>query len=753
MDASRVEAVAPLFAALLSIPLGERYPPLALSPTQQRRRTLAALLDQFEGLARRQPILLSFEDAHWADATSLELLDLTVERVRQLPVLALFTFRPEFEPLWVGLPNVGALTLGRLDRNDVESMVARVTGGRVLPAEVMKQIITKTDGNPLFIEELTKAVLEAGILVEDAEGYRVDGPLPPLAIPETLQDSLMARLDRRAPVREIAQIGAAIGREFSYSLMRAVVGRDETALKHALAQLEQAELVFRRGEPPEAVYSFKHALVRDAAYESLLKSRRHQLHGQIARALEERFPDIVASEPEIVARHFTEASLVDHAIDYWLKAGNLALSRSANAEAVKHLRQGIELTQSQASSPERVRKELDFYLALGPAISATEGYATPETLRVFSHARELLGDGGTLTEQMTVLWGVYLAHAMRAEHIAARDVARQCLTLGAEHKHPGMLALANRFMGQTLWMMGAFVDARLHLERTLTLCAANRETVTSYRRFGADDRVTSLSALSRAFWTLGYPEQAATAARQALAHARTLGLAFTTAFALDSEALLGALGADLQRAAAHADEAMAHSVEHSLADYEQRARFIQGALLAQSGDPQHGIELMGSAIAAVERTKNRNRRTLYLGHSAAAHANLGQPEVGLVLLDEAIQTAEITNERFFEAELHRLRGEMLLTLGRRSEAEAGLLRALTIARQQQAHWWELRAATSLAKHWRDEGKSLEAHSLLQPVYSWFVEGFDTTSLKDAKALVDELRDLSDPQTQAPEVSY
>ena len=268
MGASQVQTVAPLFAALLSLPFGGRYPPLALSPTQQRRRTLAALLDQFEGLARRQPILLSFEDAHWADATSLELLDLTVERVRRLPVLALFTFRPEFEPPWAGLPNVATLTLGRLDRDDVENMVARLTGGHVLPAEVMTQIVAKTDGNPLFVEELTKTVLEAGILIESHDGYRLEGPLPPLAIPQTLQDSLMARLDRRAPVREIAQIAAAVGREFSYPLVRSLVGRDETALKHGLAQLEQAELVFRRGEPPEAVYSFKHALVRDAACES-----------------------------------------------------------------------------------------------------------------------------------------------------------------------------------------------------------------------------------------------------------------------------------------------------------------------------------------------------------------------------------------------------------------------------------------------------------------------------------------------------
>jgi class 3 adenylate cyclase/predicted ATPase/ABC-type transport system involved in cytochrome c biogenesis ATPase subunit len=748
VDASRVQAVAPLFAALLSIPPGERYPPLALSSTQQRRRTLAALLDQIEGLARRQPILLSFEDAHWADATSLELFNLTVERVRQLPVLALFTFRPEFEPPWVGLPNVGTLALSRLDRDDVASMVARVTGGRVLPAEVMKQIVAKTDGNPLFVEELTKAVLEAGILVADADGYRLDGPLPPLAIPETLQDSLMARLDRLASVREIAQIGAAIGREFSYSLVQALVAREENALKHALAQLEQAELVFRRGEPPDAVYSFKHALVRDAAYESLLKSRRQQLHGQIARALEQRFADIVASQPELVAQHFTEAGLVEPAIDYWLKAGHLALSRSANAEAVKHLRQGIELTQSLAPSPERARKELDFYLALGPAVAATEGYAAPETLRVFSHARDLLGEGGTLAEQMTVLWGVYLAHAMRAEYTAARDVAQQCMALAAEHKHPGISALASRFMGQTLWSVGAFVDARVHLERALDLCAANPETVTSYRRFGADDQVTALSSLSRTLWILGYPQRAAALAAQALARARSMGLAFTMAWALDGEALLGALGADLQRAAAHTEEAMAHSIEHSLADYEQRARFIQGALLAQSGDPHHGIELMHNAIAAAENTAARNRRTLYLAHLASAHASLGQPEVGLDLLDEAIQTAEITNERFFEAELYRLRGKMLLTLGRRREAEAALRRALTIAQQQQARWWELRAAISLAKHWHDEGKYSEAGSLLQPIYRWFVEGFDTADMKDARALLDELKDPSGPQTQA-----
>jgi len=657
-------------------------------------------------------------------------------------VIALLTFRPEFEPPWIGLPNVSILSLDRLDRDNVEGIVERVTRGRALPTEVVKQIVAKTDGNPLFVEELTKAVLESGILIEKDEGYQLDGRLPPLAIPATLQDSLMARLDRLAPVRGIAQIGAAIGREFTYPLIRVLVGGSEDTLKQALSQLEQAELVFRRGEPPEAVYSFKHVLLQDAAYESLLKSARQALHSRIAHVLEERFSDITASEPEIVAHHFTEAGLLDRGSDYWLKAGNLALSRSANAEAVKHLRRGIELTAAQDPSPERARRELDFYLALGPATTATAGDAAPETLKVFSHARDLLGDGGSLKEQMTVLWGTYLAHNVRAEHVAASEIAKQCLALGTRHDHPGVLALGNRFMGQTLSLMGAFVEARHHLERTITLCAANPETISAYRRFGIDDQVMAQSFLSFTLLVLGYPEQCATATGQAVSRARAMGLPYTTANALAHGSLLGILGCDPKAAAALADELLAHSVEHGLRWPEQRARFSQGALLAQSGDPEQGIEIIRQAIAADEAISARNRRTLYLGHLASAQASVGQPKVALDLLDEAIQAVEIMNERFFEAELHRLRGEVLLTLGRTPEAEIALRRALTIADQQQARWWELRAATSLAKHWQNEHKFTEAYGVLHPVYSWFSEGFSMPDLRYAKALLDELANPS-----------
>jgi class 3 adenylate cyclase/tetratricopeptide (TPR) repeat protein len=727
---SGVQEVARLFAAALSIPFGERYPPLTLSPTQQRRRTLAALLDHLEGLAHRQPVLMLFEDAHWADATTLELLDLIVERVRQLRILGMFTLRPEFEPPWVALPNVGTLTLGRLDRSTVESMVARLTRGYPLPAEVMEQIVAKTDGNPLFVEELTKAVLETGLLVKDEKSYRLHGPLPPLAIPATLHDSLVARLDRLAPAKEIAQIGAAIGREFSYSLLRALVQGDETTLKVALTLLEQAELVFRRGQPPETVYIFKHALVQDAAYESLLKSRRQVLHQRIAETLRDRFPTVAGAEPEIVAHHFTQAGLAEPAIDYWLKAGQLALSRSANIEAVKHLKQGIEMAQSQVPSPQRPRKELEFYLALGPAMAATEGFARPGPWNVFSRARELLGDGGTPTERMTVLWGAYLAHSMQAEHAAALDVARQCLKIGG---HPGISALGNRFTGQTLSFMGKFIDARLHLEESIALCAAHGEPITDYRKFGTDDQVTALAFLAPTLLLLGYPEQSAATAEQAVSRAKEIGLAFTIALALSQAAFLGTLGGDPQRAAAFADETIHYCDKHGLADPAHRARFTRGTLLAQSGDPQRGIEIMRDAIVAPER------RTLYLGHLASAHASVGEPEVGLGLVEEALQTAEITGEKFFEAELYRLRSNILLMLGITHEAEAGLRRALTIAQEQQARWWELRAAVSLAKFWRSEGKYQAADSILRPVYAWFIQDFDATDLKEAKSLLNELR--------------
>src|SRR6266516_4301141 len=581
MGASRIEGVAPLFAALLSIPFGERYPPLALSPTQQRRRTLAALLDQFEGLARRRPILLSFEDANWADATSLELLDLTVERVRRLPVLALFTFRPEFEPPWVGLPNVGTLTLGRLERQGVESMVARVTGGRVPPPEVMKQIVAKTDGNPLFVEELTKAVLETGILVEDGEGYRLEGPLPPLAIPETLQDSLMARLDRLAPVKEIGQIGAAIGREFSYSLMRELVARDETALKHALAKLEQAELVFRRGEPPEAIYSFKHALVRDAAYESLLKSRRHQLHGQIASTMEEQFPDIVVRQPEIVAHHFTEAGLVEPAIDYWLKAGKFALSRSANA-AVGHLKQGLKQIPNIDDPMLRTKWELLLQTSLGNSLRAIKGWSTDSVKHAYTRALQLCKETGLDEHTLPAMFGLWTWNFVRPSLGEAQALAEHLLNTAENVEDSVYKTLAHQALGFSLFAQGKFAAAHAELDRSISMCEDSKAA--AYLDLSAQDpRVHVRLYDGIVLWFLGYPDHALRICAEACLYSAASQYLFSVAMARTISLRVHQFRGEAAVVAGQANAAISICEEHDVVHYLSLTLILRGWATAQRG--------------------------------------------------------------------------------------------------------------------------------------------------------------------------
>ena len=453
MSSWAAQDTAPLLAALLSIPFGERYEHLALNPAQRRRGTIAALLDLLERLARRNPTLLLFEDVHWADAASLELLDLAAERLRQLPILAVLTARPEFEAPWIGLPNVGALALSPLAAGDAESMLVNLAGGKHLPAEVTRQILEKTDGNPLFLEELTKAVLETDIVAKDADGYRLRGPIPSLAIPDTLHDSLMSRLDRLAPVKEVAQIGAVIGREFPYALLRYLVARDEIALKLALDKLEEAELVFRRGEPPDYVYSFKHALIRDTAYESLLKTRRKQLHGQIALSLQANFPEIGASQPEIVARHFTEAGIDEPAVNYWLKAGNLALSRSAQA-AIGHLEQGLRLVGGIENQRERNKAELLLRISLGNALRATEGWSAETVRDAYTRALELCRETGLDEHTFPAVFGLWTWNFLRAEVPEAEALAERLSGAADVVSDDVYKVLAHEAIGFTLCRTG-----------------------------------------------------------------------------------------------------------------------------------------------------------------------------------------------------------------------------------------------------------------------------------------------------------
>jgi class 3 adenylate cyclase/tetratricopeptide (TPR) repeat protein len=734
MGASRLQAVAPLFAALLSLPFGERYPPLALIPTQQRRRTLAALLDQFEGLARQQPILLLFEDAQWADATSLELLDLTVERMRQLPVLALFTFRPEFEPPWVGLPNVGTLTLGRLDHNDVESMVARVTGGRVLPAEVMKQIVAKTDGNPLFVEELTKAVLEAGILVEDAEGYRLDGPLPPLAIPATLQDSLMARLDRLAPVREIGQIGAAIGREFSYSLLRVLVGRDEIALKNALAQLEQAELVFRRGEPPESVYTFKHALVRDAAYESLLKSRRQQLHDQIARTLEERFPAIVASQPEIVAHHFTEAGLAEPAIDYWLKAGQHAARRSANAEALNHLARGLELLPKIDDPTLRNKSELLLQTSLGHSLRATKGWSVDSVKRAYTRALQLCKESGFDEHTLPAVFGLWTWNFLRAALGETQALAEHLVNTTENADDSVFKVLAHEALGFTLFARGKFAAAHAALERSISMCEDSKAA--AYLDLSAQDpRVHVRLYNGMVLWLLGYPDQALQICAEARRYADTSQHPFSQAMARTISLRVHQFRGEVAVVAQEANAAIALCEEHGFVHYVAMALILRGWASAQQGEFEKGIAEIQEGLDKERATDALLYESYTLGLLADACIKNERYGQAFDFLDQALLRLDQENsERFYAAEIYRLLGETYLRSHQDlDQAERYLYKGLNVAREQKAKSFELRLCVSIYDLYERRQNADTYRSQLGEIYGSFDEGFDTTDLVRAKA--------------------
>jgi tetratricopeptide (TPR) repeat protein len=688
-----------------------------------------------------------FEDLHWVDPTSRELLERTVDCVEQLPVLLVLTFRPEFQPPWLGQAHVSMHTLRKFDRRESAGLIDRLTAGKALPPEVAQQIIAHTDGVPLFLEELTKAVLEGGLLVEEADRYVLAGPLPPLAIPTTLQASLMARLDRLSSCKDVAQIGAAIGRDFSYELLAAVSGRSEEELQSALARLVEAELLFWRGAPPRGTLMFKHALVQDAAYASLLRSRRQELHARIARVLEEAFPDTVDAQPELLAHHCARAGLVERAIDYWQRAGERALARSANQEAMQQFGSGIELIKGLPVTPARRRQEFRLHLGLGPAVRAVKGHAAPETLHAFSLARDLIDDTTSMPEQMGVLYGLWGVQYARGEHEAGRAVAEQALSLVTGTAGAEPQALANRLLGETLWAMGEFVKARHHLERAIDFCGADQAPVTDLR-FSLDHKAGALSFLGWTLWFLGYPERARAVAAEALTLSSRVKHAATTAMALSGLMLLSQFRRDARDLRERAAALASHCAEHGIGLFGIWGRFSQGLARSWNGDPLPGIEAMRATMEIAERVYADIFRPMHLGFLAETYACIGEPERARELLDEAITRAAKTSERYFEAELHRMHGELLLAHDK-TAAEASFDRALSIARRQNAKSWELRAAVSLARLWRDRGDSDQAKDLLAPIYSWFTEGFDAPDLRVAKALLDELHLHRDAGIGAP----
>ncbi len=454
-------------ADLLSIPSGSRYPRLDLSPQKRKEQTLIALLAQLDGLAARLPVLMIFEDAHWIDPTSLELLERIIDRIQGLPVLLIVTARPEFAPPWTGRPHVTVHPLNRLTRREGVAVIERLAGGRSLPKEVEDQIVARTDGVPLFIEELTKAILESGVLQSERDRYVLTAPLPPLAIPTTLHASLMARLDRLSPVRKIAEIGAAIGREFSHELIGAVSELPESELRDALDQLVASELIYRRGTPPDAVYTFKHALVQEAAYSTLLRGARQQLHARIATVLQERFPEIAVTQPELLAHHCAEGGLAETAVDYWFAAGERALRTSANVEAISHLSQGLQLLESLPDTPERKRTELRFQTTLGPAFLATRGWAAAEAEQAYRRAEELCGELGDHSERFKIVSGLWLIHQTRGDDRKGRELSDELFRMAEQQNDDELRLQAHHSAWARCTWTGEFAAAREHAERGL----------------------------------------------------------------------------------------------------------------------------------------------------------------------------------------------------------------------------------------------------------------------------------------------
>jgi class 3 adenylate cyclase/tetratricopeptide (TPR) repeat protein len=714
-----VAKATPLIAALLSIPTAERYPPLGLSPAQQRRQTFAALLDQVEGLAGQQPLLIVCEDMHWADATTLELFDLAVDRIRGLPILALVTFRPEFEPPWAGLANVSLLRLDRLDRQDTRALVEQVTVGRELPGEMITQIIDRTDGIPLFVEELTKMVLESGLLVEDAGRYRLDRPLPPLAIPATLQDSLMARLDRLAPVKEVAQIGAAIGREFSYTLLQSVAGRDDQTLNAALGQLEEAELLLRRGTPPEASYSFKHALVQEAAYESLLKSRRQLLHQHIGDVLCDKFPVIAGTEPEVVAYHYTEAGLSGVALEWWRKAGQQALKRSAYSEAIAHLRKAVAIADELPDGPGRTVERLHLQIAYGRALRGSLGHSAPETVAAWTRARQLAADISDPVELAPIHSGLFNACLTHGEITPMRDLADAIMSVADRRpESPVAAVVAHWTSGVTCWFGGNYLDARTHLEQALAIYEAEPNPAT-FRASTLDLPFVIMRFLALVLWPLGTIDRSRRLAAEAV---RVPGekRALSQANALVHKAVFdGLCGGILEET--ETILALGLAREHTMPLYVAAGTYLNGLARWRAGDRTGGLTEMRRGWTLLHENDCYLCEPFWGMQVAVANAEAGQLETGLEILKELIAWTEQSGQHWLDAELQRAQGELLLRCDGRniSRAEDAFNRAVEIAESQQTKTFKLRGALGLARLYSTSGRAEGVSQVLAPILADF----------------------------------
>ena len=734
--AGRAGADIELFAELMGLAEGRSAE--VTDPQRKRRRVLAALIERLEALAQRGPVLMVFEDVHWADPTSLELLTLAVERIQSLPILLVITYRPDYQAPWAGQSHVTMRTLNRLSQRERATLVAHITGGKALPPQLLDQIVERTDGVPLFVEELTKAVLESEQLHVDRDRYVLDQPMQQLAIPTTLQASLMARVDRLGSAREVLQVGAAIGREFSYEVLAAVAGLPDAVLQDALIRLTEAELLSLRGTPPNAIYSFKHALVQDAAYSAMLRARRQQLHSAIALVLEKRFPEVVNTAPELVAQQFERAGQSEKAVQYWRQAGDRDLRRFAMKESIAHYSDALRLVMAMPESQLRDGLELTVRLGLGLAQQIAMGPMAKEPALNYQRALALshaLPDRGR--ERYLATWGVWFHETMTGRTAEAYRRADDLLAIARELDNPSFLMEAYHARAPMQLRMGNWLAIKEAAQEVIRTYDRERHRDHAYYFGGHDARVCAQSFYALSLWGLGFPDQAERMAWQCIEDARDLGHVFSLSHALNMGGLTLILLNDVNACRVVADELYPLAERNKFPWPLTYARFVKSWLLSLESDPRAGIEQM---IKVTDEMDWSVLQLILLTSVAERQMRAGQLDGALTMLGRAMNAGHGQQAPYYEAEIIRLRGEVLLAQSpsNAAEAEAGFREAIKLAAQQSCRALELRAATSLARLLRDRSRRTEARDVLAPIYGAFVEGFDKPDLLAAKTLLAEL---------------
>lgn len=730
-----LDAVAPLFAALLSLSTGDRYPPLTLSPQERKEQTRQALADQLTGLARGQPVLVIFEDVHWVDPTTLELLDLVVERCQSVRALLIITHRPEFSPPWSGHAHVTTYSLNRLGRKDCAAMVESLASGKRLPEAVLDQIVAKTDGVPLFVEELTKTVLESGLLADAGDRYVLKGPLPPMAIPTTLQDSLMARLDRLGPRKEIAQTAAVIGREFGRELVAEVAELPDDEIEDTLAHLVESGLIFPRGAPPTASYIFKHALVQDAAYASLLRGRRQSLHGRILEILERRSEAVPF---ETLARHAAEAGDVEKAVDYWWRAAQVATARSAITEAIAHLENGLLMLATLPESEERAQLELDMQLALGNACIAVTGWTSESTARAFERARILSENVQDPQPRNVVANGRYVIFLLRGHLNECLELADDLSAWAEQGTCPPVLA--HRCRGVTLFHLGRLNEARKQLETGFLLYDDDRDSGLAHQ-YGYNPLFSLMGYLCMTLHHLGHLDQARDMHWRFVDRVSKNRHIPSRAFGLFQASVLRVLDPELSDDRSLLDETITLCEQHGFPNWHAMAVAHRGLTIARSGGLETGLKDIERGLSEWRTTGATLMIPHFLLMMTEVLALQGRWAAAVACITDALDQVPSTGGYLDVPKLLRTRGQIAIASGQENGVDAAswLTRAIDTAREQNARLEELRAATSLARLWAAQGKRAEAGDLLAPLHGWFTEGFHMQDLRDASALLDELR--------------